>query len=258
MSEPATPSPTAFSSVQTESIYPKGVERHWWSAARNRILCRLVRGLAERGDRVLEVGCGTGIVVDHLAGEGLDIRGCDLAHAEPASAGVQDRVELGTDVFDLPAERLARFRGLLLLDVLEHLPEPAAFVQRLLEHMPSLRWLLITVPARQELWSNFDEFNGHFRRYSRQDAAELIPAGVELLHAGYFFHSLWLPARLLTMLGRDRSTSFCAPCKFRAPLHGLLASLFDLEQRLLPCWLPGSSLALQVRTIPHAETGPRR
>ena len=93
---------TAFGPTQTEAIYPKGVERHWWPAARNRIIERGVRAAAgaERGP-ILEIGCGTGVVVDHLASRGWDITGCDLAPADPATARVASRLRLGVDAFDL-------------------------------------------------------------------------------------------------------------------------------------------------------------
>ena len=240
---------TAFGPTQTEAIYPKGVERHWWPAARNRIIERGVRAAAgaERGP-ILEIGCGTGVVVDHLASRGWDITGCDLAPADPATARVASRLRLGVDAFDLPATVRDTVRGVLLLDVLEHLPEPMRFLERIAASFEGLRWIHITLPARQELWSNYDEFNGHFKRYARADAGQLAPPGFRVASSGYFFHALWIPARVLKLLGRDRQTRFHPPRGAAATtIHSALASLFSLEARLVPGAVWGSSLGVLLR-----------
>lgn len=233
---------TQFEADQTSAIYPKGVERHWWSFARNRIIERSVRRLTRSGERVLEIGCGTGVVVDHLSAAGLDVSGCDLARAEPATERVRSRVRLGVDAFGLDLAEREQISGVLLLDVLEHLPEPRGFVERIRDGFPNARWLFVTVPARQELWSNYDEFNDHYKRYAIQEWRELAPEGTRLLEAGYFFHALWLPARILTLLKRDRSTTFRAPHGPSLHAHTILGKLFEFESRVLPGRVPGSSL----------------
>lgn len=238
----ARPTDTSFESNQTDAIYPKGVEKHWWSAARNRIIARTVRGIAESQDAILEIGCGTGVVVDHLARAGFNIRGCDLSTADPATPEVAGRLALGVDAFELPEHERASVDAILLLDVLEHLPEPRAFVDRITQSFPNARWILVTLPARQELWSNYDEFNRHYKRYAIDDASEFLPAGVRVRTAAYFFHALWLPARLLTAMGRDRATRFTPPTGASVALHALLARVFDWESRLVPSRVPGSSL----------------
>jgi hypothetical protein len=82
--------------------------------------------------------------------------------------------------------------------VIEHLPEPVAFLRKVREALPALEGLLVTVPARQELWSEWDRHYGHFRRYDLASLrATLDTAGFKPLFAGYFFHSLYLPAFLL-------------------------------------------------------------
>lgn len=240
---------SSFDHAQTEAIYPPGVERHWWSAARNRIIDRLLGRFADRSDPIMEIGCGTGVVVDHLAGRGWDVRGCDLAQAKPASARAAERICLGVDALKLPSEDRAKIRGVLLLDVLEHIEDPRAMLASVAEGFENLDWLFATLPARQELWSNYDEFNRHFRRYDLPSARALATGPFDPEACGYFFHSLWAPARLLKLLGRDRSTEFRAPTGPAAGFHTLLAALFDLEQRVVPAGVVGSSVWIAMRRV---------
>ena len=238
---------TEFAADQMEAAYPEGVEHHWWSRARNRILDDALRSLARPADPILEIGCGTGVVVDHLMQRGWDITGCDLADASPATPEVAPRLHLGADAFELPEAVRTPVRGIMLLDVLEHLPEPADFVARLVEGFPHLSWLLVTVPARPELWSNYDEHYGHYTRYTRARAGELAPSGVRVEDARYFFHGLWLPARLLTLLKRDRDTVIQPPAPSARPLHKAVAAAFVAESKLVPGAVYGSSLRITLR-----------
>src|SRR5207253_376768 len=99
---------------------------------------------------------------------------------------------------DLRADFAHRVTTLLLLDVLEHLESPAAFLDECLARFPRCRRVLITLPGRMELWSNYDTYYGHFLRYDRRTAARLLPAGGwQMRGCGYFFHGLYCPGLLL-------------------------------------------------------------
>jgi hypothetical protein len=100
--------------------------------------------------------------------------------------------------------------------------------------------VVITVPARRELWSNYDDFYGHRTRYDlpslRRLASALDPS---LLATGYFFHVLYLVVRAQRRLAGQRSVQVRAP---RHPqVHRVLAACFSAEERWLPAAWPGSS-----------------
>lgn len=233
--------PTEFSDNQYALAYPDGIEHHWWNRARSWIILRLLARYTDIESPVVEVGCGRGVEVLSLAGAGVDIRGVELALVSPLPQ-VSDRVHAGVDARELPQAERDAARTLLLLDVIEHLPEPAEFLRDLLQHYPQVATVIVTVPARQELWSNYDEFYGHQRRYSLDELREFgLASGLESVRAGYFFQSLYLPARLLGLIGRDRGTQIIPPSKSMRWLHHLIAAVFKLEHSLLPRSLPGSS-----------------
>ena len=77
-----------------------------------------------RGDRVLEVGCAHGFLLDHLRRDGWRVMGFEVSRA-----GEYARNELGLPVTIAPSLERAGFAGgsfdtVLLLDVLEHLHRP--------------------------------------------------------------------------------------------------------------------------------------
>ncbi len=86
--------------------------------------------------RVLDVGCGGGILADSMARRGATVLGIDLAskalkvahlHAlEAQTTGVQYR-EIGAE--DLAAEQPASFDIVTCMEMLEHVPDPASVVK---------------------------------------------------------------------------------------------------------------------------------
>jgi SAM-dependent methyltransferase len=229
---------TAFSAAQYDEAYPPGVERSFWHVARNAILTREVVRAGMARMPLLEIGCGRGIIVSHLRRHGIDCIGCDLASPNVPQE-VQASVFTATDFRDLPLERRARIEGALLCDVLEHLSDPGELLREVVRALPALRRILVTVPARMELWSDWDVHFGHFRRYSmRSLREELVGAGLSVARARYFFHALYGP--MLVARGRHRDTTISAPS---APgLHQLLGRVFALEGKVIPRWVPGTSI----------------
>lgn len=231
---------TAFDATQYDKSYPDGVERHYWHRARNAVIATALRREGFGGARVLEIGCGRGLVTAALRAKGFDCRGVELADAVPA-AGVAPFVRSGLAVQEVPDAERRGVRCALLLDVLEHVADPVAFLMQIREALPDLERLVITVPGRQELWSRWDEFYGHRCRYDRRLLRrELEAAGYSVRSARYFFHGLYPIALAINAVGATRSTSIKAPPE--SLLHRFVGRCFDLESKILPGIVPGTSL----------------
>jgi hypothetical protein len=108
----------------------------------------------------------------------------------------------------LPATTAPSFDLMLMLDVLEHVEQPVAFLAELVrDQLRAGGWALITVPAFQSLFSEHDKELRHFRRYRRSEAViQAQQAGLQVVGSGYFFFSL-LAARALTVLKERISSS---------------------------------------------------
>jgi SAM-dependent methyltransferase len=239
-----------FTSEQRDQAYPLGSEAHFWFQARNRILHDRVADAASDA-AVLDIGCGPGTTVAYLRERGIECYGCDLSSYPPMDAGIAPYVFYERDALTLPGELRERVGAMLLLDVLEHMSDPTGFLEECIAAFPRAETLLITLPARMELWSEYDAHFGHQRRFDLGSAAEIcaLPS-LEVVESAYFFHALY-PILWLTRNASGRRTT--PPVRWPR-LHALLGRLLQLESRWLPARWPGSSLLIALRRRAAADT----
>jgi 2-polyprenyl-6-hydroxyphenyl methylase/3-demethylubiquinone-9 3-methyltransferase len=94
---------------------------------------RMAQGLA--GKRVLDVGCGGGILAEAMARAGAQVTGIDLAD-KPLKVAMLHKLESGCEVDyrlvsaeALAAEAPESFDLVTCMEMLEHVPEPASVVR---------------------------------------------------------------------------------------------------------------------------------
>lgn len=230
--------------------YRELYERHWWWRARERFVLETLRRSLRPAERrrILDVGCGDGLLFDRLAEFG-DVWGVesDASLVSPDNPH-RDRIHVGP--FDASYRPGRRYGLVLLLDVIEHLPDPAGALRHAVALLEPDGMLVATVPAFRMLWTTHDVLNHHFTRYTRREFATLArSSGFDILRASYFFHWVFpakLGARLLEAVRRPR------PAPPRVPpswINEPLYLLSRLEQRLVtPLGPPfGSSLLAVAR-----------
>lgn len=241
---------TQFTDDEFALAYPPGVELHYWQLARNRIIQSQLEKFAPREARILEVGCGRGIVVSYLQARGFDCFGVELA-ALKVPETLKDRMFTGLRASELPRSLRQSFTVLLLLDVIEHIEKPEQFLSALLQDFPHVRMVIITVPARPELWSNYDTFYRHYRRYTLNALTTTMSSqSGRIRDLRYFCRLLYLPARLITTLAGKRTTSFSSPGRAIQGLHRVMGWLLVLDYALLPRRIPGTSAICTFDTKP--------
>jgi 2-polyprenyl-3-methyl-5-hydroxy-6-metoxy-1,4-benzoquinol methylase len=196
-----------------DQVASEVLEQHWEQLAVHQMddfrassLHRLVESLL-RGTNVLDVGCGTGGFVVHLAQRGYDVHGIDSsermvrnARAALGAAGLsQDLVSCGR--LD---EGSACYDTVVSLDVIEHNADDLGLVREMARRLRPGGRLILTVPAMPSLYGPRDIALGHFRRYDKTALRRLCQkADLDLLQMRSW-NMLGVAPTLLAKLLRKR------------------------------------------------------
>jgi len=227
----------------------------FWFQARNRLIAWALRRYRPGAGRILEIGCGTGYVLQAIAAAapgaetwGSEVHVAGLAFARQRAA---DRVRLAQfDARAIPFD--AHFDAVGAFDVLEHIREDTQAMAEVHRTLRPGGVFLINVPQHMWLWSAADEQARHVRRYSRGElCGKLETAGFEIVRVTSFV-ALLLPAMLAVRALRrwrrdgDISGELTPP----GPLNGALAAVLRLELLLIKAGLSlpaGGSLFVVAR-----------
>jgi SAM-dependent methyltransferase len=168
-------------------------ECHWWWRAREAAILREIDRLLNPGEgrAILDVGCGDGLLFDRLKAYGR-VEGVEI---DPLTVAADSRwrPQIHFGPFDESYQPGRSFDLILMLDVLEHLKDPAAALRRVRSLLKPQGMLLATVPAFNLLWTGHDDLNRHVTRYTRRSFAELAEAaGVRIHSLRYLFHWTFL------------------------------------------------------------------
>ena len=187
---------------------------HWWYQGRRRIIQDVLkRSLGGRPHRILDVGCGTGELVEMLTEFG-EVTGMDSSPlaVEWCRKRLGGRAELV--VGDVPAGLPARagFDVVTAFDVLEHLDDDGAALAAIFGLLPPGGIFACTVPAYMALWSPHDDINHHRRRYTRRQLIRrLRAAGFEVQRSSYFNTWLLPVVAGVRLVRRSRRAGAVAP-----------------------------------------------
>jgi len=168
------------------------VERvHWWFRGKHRLVLDELRR-EQVGGLIIDVGAGTGGLLDRLGAAGFRAVGMELDEGALSHArAAEKRLPLVQSVAEaLPACDGAA-AAITLLDVLEHLDDDVAALRELSRVVRPGGLLVVAVPAYQWAWSDHDVRLGHRRRYTRDQLREVAKAaGLDVRRCTHF-HS-WL------------------------------------------------------------------
>lgn len=232
------------------AVHAEEDRAHWWFLGRRAvILAEMARRPPAGRGRLVELGCGSGGMLEALGrfGTAIGVETDPVLRARARERGLDVRAGALPDA--IPLEN-GRWDAVCLFDVLEHVDEEAnalAACRRLLA--PGGR-LFVTVPAYAWLWSRHDELLGHRRRYTAgrlRRAAEEAGFAVERLT---YFNTLLAPAIMAVRLARAALRRPGHDLDRPAPLvNRALAACFAAEARLLGWLSPpfGISILLVAR-----------
>jgi SAM-dependent methyltransferase len=230
--------------------------RHWYFRGRlAMLLTALERTLPAAPCRVLELGCGTGNVLQALGrfGDAVGVERDPELRAVGAAAGLDIRAGALPDDVPVPG---GWADAVLLLDVIEHFDDDVAALRAAREAVRPGGLVMVTVPAYAWLWSGHDVALGHRRRYTARRLRTVIDAADLRVERLSYFNAVLFPAiaaaRLAKrVLGRS-SHDLHRPSPF---VNEILTRLFALERHVaLRPGLPfGSSLLAIARRAARAR-----
>jgi SAM-dependent methyltransferase len=207
----------------------------FWFRARNRLIVSSVRRHFPDAASLLEIGCGTGFVLEGLRAAfprlrlvGSELYGEGLEYARRRLPGVE---VLRLDARELPFEDAFDVVG--AFDVLEHVVEDERVLAEV--HRAARLGVVLLVPQHPRLWSGADTFAHHVRRYTRRElVAKVRGAGFEVVEASSFVTAL-LPAMVASRAAHRLLRKPYDPIEELEPglLNGLFERVLDGERRLI-------------------------
>jgi|SRR5579862_41273 len=143
-------------------------DHYWWFVARRRIALKLLdRSLDRSSNILLDVGCGTGVVLRELQarGEPMGIDVSPLALDFCRKRGLARLIRGDATSLPIKSNLCAALVG---LDVFEHIEQDSAAFEEAFRVLAPGGILVLSVPAFQRLWGPHDVALMHYRRYTRR------------------------------------------------------------------------------------------
>lgn len=175
---------------------------HWWFRARNRLLLWAIAKKVKPFFSLLEVGCGTGYVLEGIREAYPD---AELFGSEYYSEGLfyaQKRIPTAS-FRKLDATVMDEFNCYDVIgafDVIEHIGQDEKVLINMARAIKPGGALIITVPQHKWLWSKVDEHACHVRRYTRNEIMEKVHVSGLSVEYVTSFVSILVPLMWLSRL----------------------------------------------------------
>ncbi len=199
---------------------------HFWFRHRNRIILDFVMRYCKRKEgivSILELGAGSGNICRFLKAKGYKIDASDMYEAALRyfENEVDNVFKLDLVIDTVPDRLKYKYDIVILGDIIEHLEFPVPTLKKVKKFLKNNGRVLITVPALMVLWTPYDEYCGHIKRYNKRFLAEeIINSKYYCEDIGYF---MFIPAIVLLFQRKIRSFFRRSPSDFR---HEFDISLF--------------------------------
>ena len=215
------------------------VERtSFWYGSRSELIAWALHRHFPRAGTLLEVGCGTGVVLEtlHRRFPALQVSGSDLF---PQALEHARRLVPTATLAEVDARALtyeSQFDVTCAFDVLEHVNEDDVVLAGMMRATASGGGLVVTVPQHRWLWGPMDELAHHVRRYRRGDLLDKIRRAGFRIEFVTSFVSLLLPAMAATRVRlrlRPGPVDLAAQLVPGRGLNTVLRRVMDLERGLI-------------------------
>lgn len=176
--------------------------KHWFYRGKRAIVKFWINHLLalKVSDRLIDIGCGTGIFVEEMKGEclsyGIETSLLGLGIARDCNR----KFIIAGNILTLPIKDSC-IKVVTVLDVLEHIQDDRKALEELVRITETSGLIIIIVPACPFLMGDWDESLGHFRRYQITDFKRLLRGlPVVVLEKRKFNNFLFFPIMIYRLL----------------------------------------------------------
>lgn len=186
---------------------------HFWFKARRNFILQLLKN-TDKHSSILDIGCSSGILLNDLADKGFDstnLYGLDISQ-EAIKNCKKNGIE-NAYVMDGHYPKFDRqFDIIIASDNLEHLKDDELALQNWYKALKPGGRLYVFVPAYMFLWSQHDEVNMHYRRYTVNElATKISAAGFSVDRKSYWnvmlFFPLYLKRKISNLRKQDKENA---------------------------------------------------
>lgn len=168
---------------------------------RTSLMLNKLKALRTHG-RVLDAGCGDGVLSFRLVNDGFMVVAADAARK--CIAYMQQKIKrlhLQTsieaeciDLANLPY-KVKTFDAVTCGEVLEHIADDTRVIKQFFRVLKPGGVCIITTPGKPHMWHEIDDISGHVRRYTRSELMDKFrQTGFHILECSYWgfpINMLW-------------------------------------------------------------------
>ena len=173
-----------------------------WFVQRNQLINHFVNKYPQNGD-FLDIGGGNGLQSKSIIDNGYKNK---VIVCEPGIKGCLNSKKNGINLIyngffqDFPFDSF-NISACGLFDVIEHVEDDIRFLNDLYSRIEKGTTLFINVPALKHLWSETDDYAGHFRRYNLKDIKRIEKlTNFNVIDYTYYFSHYYLPLFILRVI----------------------------------------------------------
>ena len=231
---------------------------YWWFQGRRRVILSILEKFRKSGNgpaTVLDIGCGTGMLLEDLQKLGLAV-GLDFSMVALEYCRQRGLKSLAqADVRYIPVKS-GSVDIITALDLIEHIKDDHGLMAEFFRVLKPGGIAIMSVPAHKSLWSGHDVALHHFRRYEKSEFLALVKgAGLQPTKYSYGMATAFFPAmvfrRAKNLLLGPSSDSAVKTDEFRLPgwVNTVLRKTVEAEAR----WLTQRNLPFGLSLLCVAE-----
>ena len=209
------------------------IDTHWYYTSKAQMMANHIRKLTGGVPirRVMDVGAGAGWFSRWMLREGLAE---SAVCVDPGYDHDWEEMEAGKPLIFQRTPDGQEADLILMMDVLEHVPNDAALLSEYLDVVAKGTPVFITVPAFQFLWSEHDVYLEHYRRYTLsllENTVRDAGATSEVMH--YYFGAIFPVAAVVRLARRRRETPRSDMKAVPGPINAALKMVCAAERSIM-------------------------